>query len=299
VALEQARELRGAPRWVWGQIKVLASLVILGGSVVFIFNIIQTLSLVVRPFSIRAFRLVNRFCAGSWWHWCVLWMTYVLGVRIHVTGDDVPERENAVVVVNHQQMPDILILMAFAGSKKRLGELKWFVKDVLKYVPGVGWGMLFLDCLFVKRDWAADRKRIEQTFAKYRSHQIPFWLVSFVEATRITPKKLVRTQELARKRGLYVPEYVLAPRARGFVASIQGLGERVDAVYDVTIAFTGGIPTLRQFMSGTTRDVHMHVRRFPRAVLPETEDQLAAWLTERFVEKDQLLRRFHATGRLV
>jgi 1-acyl-sn-glycerol-3-phosphate acyltransferase len=213
-----------------------------------------------------------------------------------------PGDENAIVFANHQQMPDILILMFLAQPKGRLGDMKWFVKDVLKYVPGLGWGMLFLDCLFVKRDWAADRGRIEKTFRKYRAERISFWLISFVESTRITAKKLLKAQEFARKRGDYVPQLTLVPRSRGFVASVEGLGEMVAAVYDVTIAFEGGIPTLWQFMCGVTPRVALHMDRFPREELPQgqpRELELSRWLTRRFVEKDARLIRFQATGRLV
>ena len=86
----------------------------------------------------------------------------VHGIHAVVTGDAVPPRENAIVVANHQQMPDITFLMMWAREKDRLGDLKWVVKDVIKYVPGVGWGMAFIDCVFVKRDWTADRASIER-----------------------------------------------------------------------------------------------------------------------------------------
>ena len=115
-------------------------------------NGIQMLSLLVRPFSTRAFRKINRACADAWWGMCVSGAKRLNGSQILVTGADIPFREDAIVVSNHQQMPDITTIMAFAKTKGRLGDLKFFVKDILKWVPGVGWGMLFLDCLFIKRN---------------------------------------------------------------------------------------------------------------------------------------------------
>ena len=77
-----------------------------------------------------------------------------------ISGDELPQTENAVVIANHQSMTDVQALFLLARKAGRLGDLKWFVKNSLKYVPGIGWGMVFLDCLFVKRDWTADRRRI-------------------------------------------------------------------------------------------------------------------------------------------
>ena len=68
-------------------------------------------------------------------------------------------------------MADITFLMDFAYRKGRLGDMKWMVKDIIKYVPGVGWGMLFLDCIFVKRDWTTDKESIRKTFDA-RWHEI-------------------------------------------------------------------------------------------------------------------------------
>jgi 1-acyl-sn-glycerol-3-phosphate acyltransferase len=300
VELLLARDTRPFAVRLYGFFLALTGLSLLFATVL-VCNFLQCSSLLIWPFSRRAFRAANRLIAGSWWALCVLWVRYVIRVKVDQTGDDVPEGENAIVFANHQQMPDILMLMFLAQPKGRLGDLKWFVKDILKYVPGLGWGMLFLDCLFVKRDWAADRQRIENTFKKYRSARISFWLISFVESTRITPAKLLRAQEFAQKRGEYVPQLTLVPRSRGFIASVQGLGERAAAVYDVTIAFEGGIPKLWAFMSGITPRVALHLDRYSRQSLPQGEDQdvqLARWLSQRFIEKDARLIRFRQTGRL-
>lgn len=58
-----------------------------------------------------------------------------------------------------------------AAAECELGDMKWMVKDIIKYVPGVGWGMLFLDCIFVKRDWTTDKESIRKTFDA-RWHEI-------------------------------------------------------------------------------------------------------------------------------
>jgi 1-acyl-sn-glycerol-3-phosphate acyltransferase len=255
-----------------------------------VFNLAQTASVLLRPFSRRAFRRFNRWAADTWWGWCVLASRHLMDTRPVVTGDPVPPSENAVVVANHQDMPDITFLMDLARQKGRLGDLKWFVKRPLMFVPGVGWGMVFLDCLFVRRDWAADAGSIAATFARLRSDQVPLWLISFVEGTRITPAKRDRSRAFAASQGRRPLDRVQLPRTKGFVASVHGLRDHLDAVYDVTIAYPDGVPDLWQPRA------HLHVRRWPIAALPTAAGDLATWLLDRFEEKDELLAHFAAEG---
>lgn len=42
---------------------------------------------------------------------------------------------------------------------------------------------------------------------------------------------------------------------------------------------------------GDEYEFHVNVRRYPIEELPNDDEQLAAWLRQRYVEKDQLLTR--------
>ncbi|MCK6544793.1 lysophospholipid acyltransferase family protein [Myxococcota bacterium] len=264
---------------------------------VFVLNTIQTLSILLKPFSRRAFRAVNRWCARSIWGFWVLQAELLNGIEVRFTGERVPARENGLILANHQSMADVLSLLCFAWRCQRIGDMKWFVKDVLKYFPGVGWGMLFLDCVFVKRDWARDRDGIHRLFDKYKREQIPLFLISFLEGTRLTPKKLAASQQHAREKGLPVPEHTLIPRTRGFVATMLGLRDHLDAVYDVTIGYPGRVPGLVDCFGARVSRIELHVRRFAIDTLPTDEEALADWAMARFREKDALMKEFTETGR--
>jgi 1-acyl-sn-glycerol-3-phosphate acyltransferase len=260
------------------------------------FNIAQTLSTLIYPLSRRAFRRFNRWAANTWWGWCVTVGERVLGSRVIVSGDQVPRGESAILTANHQQMPDITTIMAFARSKDRLGDLKWFVKKALQKVPGVGWGMSFINCLFVRRDWTRDRDRIASTFRTILDERIPLWLVTFSEGTRFTPEKLQQSRQVAERLGVTPPRHVLLPRPKGFAASVRALRHHVDAVYDLTIGYPDGVPTLWQYICGQVPRIHLHVRRFPIGELPGPEEDAVAWLQSRFEEKDRLLGHFYRHG---
>lgn len=268
----------------------------IGFASLLVFNAAQTASLLLLLFSRKAFRRFNRWCANTWWGACVIASQRLNGTRLVVTGEELPADENALVLANHQNMPDIVALMILARGKRRLGDLKFFVKQALKWIPGVGWGMQFLGCPFLTRDWTSDRERIRKTFDTLVSESIPVWLVSFAEGTRSTPDKLRESAEWALANGIEATRHVLVPRTKGFAATIEGLGTHLHAVYDVTIAYVDGVPTLWQYITGSVKRIHVHVRRFPIESLPRLEHELRDWLLRCYREKDALLEHYYAHG---
>jgi hypothetical protein len=210
--------------------------------------------------------------SGIWWGLTVKLAAMIHGIRIEVTGDEIPEKENAVLICNHQQTTDIVFLLYLALQKGRQGDMLWFVKDSLKYVPGIGWGMWFFDSLFVKRQWTLDQGPIK--------------------GTRLTPDKLKRVQNSATRRGKVPLKHLMTPHSRGFNATLSGLGDYLDAVYDVTIGYEVGVPTLWQYIGGLAPVAHFHIRRFPMKSLPEESGERTKWLQAQFEIKDQLLDEF-------
>jgi 1-acyl-sn-glycerol-3-phosphate acyltransferase len=156
--------------------------------------------------------------------------------------------------------------------------------------------MQFLGCPFLTRDWTADRERIRKTFDTLVSESIPVWLVSFAEGTRSTPDKLRESAEWALANGIEATRHVLVPRTKGFAATIEGLGSHLHAVYDVTIGYVDGVPTLWQYITGSVKRIHVHVRRFPIESLPRLEHELRDWLIDCYREKDALLEHYYAHG---
>ena len=254
-----------------------------------IVNLAQFPSLLLLPISNRAFRAYNRTLAGVIWGYWAWALDHVNGLRLEVTGDPLPMAEDAIVICNHQTMSDIVVIVCLAFTKGRIGDLKWMVKDELKYVPGLGWGMLFLDCLFLKRNWADDAAHIHRAFARYISAKSPLWLVSFPEGTRLTAAKLKASQSFAAKSGFAATQHVLLPRPKGFAASVAGLRGYVRAVYSLTITYDNTAPSLVATIRGDVARVQLHVRRVEINSLPSSEHEIAAWLYADFLRKDAVI----------
>lgn len=259
-------------------------------------NLIQLPTLLVRPFSSRAFREVNCFLVAAWWTLFIRVFEWAGRVQPILSGHLGFNPENALLIANHQSMADIPGILIFAERSHRLDVVKWYVKEPLKHLPGVGWGLQFMDCLFVKRNWYADRGKIETTFRKFKEQKIPYWLVSFSEGTRMTPAKRKESQAFAKSKHLPVLENVMIPRSRGFLATVEGLRGSLEAIYDITIAFEPWVPSLWKVFRGELARIFIHVERFPLDALPNDEKSLSEWLLARFVEKDQRLARFKVQG---
>ena len=253
-------------------------------------NGLQVLAfLFLYPFSQKLFRQLNTALAGFWWGGCEWFVRNAGGVEIIQTGDDLPKEENVILISNHQGWGDIPILFKLAKEAKRIGNMKWFVKDGLKYLPAIGWGMSFLDCLFVKRNWQKDQKKIEATFKKFFDHDIPIWLMLFPEGTRFREDKLKKTKKITEKKKLPPLQHVLLPRVKGFSASVQGLKGHCQAVYDVTILYEGAAPSFLDLFRGKVKRVKLHVERFPLDRLGEEEKDIQKWIVDRFYLKNKML----------
>ncbi|HUT78987.1 MAG TPA: 1-acyl-sn-glycerol-3-phosphate acyltransferase [Polyangia bacterium] len=258
------------------------------------YNIGQVLSLLALPVSRRAFLAYNRGGARLWWRLFGLLVRALHGARVEVTGDRLPRGGNLLVVANHQQMADICFLALLADRQRAAGDLKWFVKRQVRYVPLLGWGMAFLDNLFVERSWSRDRRSIEATFARLRRDGARFWVVLFAEGTRATAEKIAAGGRLWQRQGREPALHVLPPRTRGFVATLAGLAGALPAVCDLTIAYEGGVPSLWQFILGYAPVARVHVRLFGFAELPVSDEDRAAWLFDRYALKDRILDRHYA-----
>jgi 1-acyl-sn-glycerol-3-phosphate acyltransferase len=259
-------------------------------------NGLQTLSMIVKPLSQSLFRSINRYLAHIYWSILVWFLEKVYRVRFEWHSEELPTREDVILIANHQTAVDVMPLFALAARCGRLGDMKFFVKEVFKYIPGPGWGMVFLDCIFLKRRWMADRRRIRSTFERFRAENIPLWLNIFPEGTRYTTRKMLEAQNTARHYQLPLCEHVLIPYAKAFEASILGLQDQVQAVYDITIGYPQGIPSLWQLLCGDVKTIEVHVERFPMAALPRDAQGIEQWLNERFWAKEQHLKYLQNNG---
>ncbi|MFO0726327.1 MAG: lysophospholipid acyltransferase family protein [Myxococcota bacterium] len=218
-------------------------------------------------------------------------------LRVVLSGAQLPPSENALVLVNHQCAIDINCVFSFAYRHGRLGDLRWFAKAALRNMPGIGWGLRFLDTIFVTRRWETDARTIAEVFARMQGSRLPFWLLLFPEGARQTPARLAEAQARAIALGEPPLSHLLWPRTRGFIATLGALRARTDAIYDLTIGYPHGVPHLWDLLCGYVREVHLEVERIPIDAVPLDPAAEEAWLIARWRAKDARMEAFSRDGR--
>ncbi|KAK8984689.1 hypothetical protein V6N11_020005 [Hibiscus sabdariffa] len=83
---------------------------------------------------------------------------------------------------------------------------------------------------------------------------------------------------------------------KGFVSAVSHLRSFVPAIYDVTLAIpkSSPSPTMLRLFKGQSSVVHVHIKRHLMKELPETDEAIAQWCKDLFVEKDKLLDKHNA-----
>ncbi|XVF56092.1 hypothetical protein PTKIN_Ptkin06aG0089200 [Pterospermum kingtungense] len=259
-------------------------------------NVIQAVCFVlIRPVSKNTYRKINKVVAELLWLeliWLVDWWG---GVKIKVFADhesfNLMGKEHALVVCNHRSDIDWLVGWVLAQRSECLGSSVAVMKKSSKFLPVIGWSMWFSEYLFLERSWAKDEKTLKAGLQRLKDFPQPFWLALFVEGTRFTQAKLLAAQEYATSQGFPIPRNVLIPRTKGFVSAVSHMRSFVPAIYDMTVAIpkSSPSPTMLRLFKGQSSVVHVHVQRRLMKELPETDEAVAQWCKDRFVEKDKLL----------
>ncbi|KAK3938047.1 1-acyl-sn-glycerol-3-phosphate acyltransferase [Diplogelasinospora grovesii] len=256
---------------------------------------------------------ISSCIAESVWAWIQHIFETKNGAIITFSGDLPPSGESAIVLANHVGWSDFYMIQALAQRAGMLGRCRWFAKVQLRVVPFLGWGLWAMGMPMVSRNWVKDRVELERVFRGIVERRWPTWLISFSEATRFTPKKYLESRKWCVANNRPQPLHLLYPRTKGFITTVQHLRKgapQVKAVYDLTIAYQRGAewqaaPTMWETLcvSGLSRSqrknpatgsgkgcrFHVHARRFPIEELPQTDEGLAQWLEQRWVEKGEWL----------
>jgi 1-acyl-sn-glycerol-3-phosphate acyltransferase len=216
------------------------------------------------PFAVVRRRIdpVLHAFARAWVAGNSLWMRMLHATRWEVQGLPAPRRGWFLVNCNHQSWADIFVLQHLMHG--RLPMLKFFLKQELIYVPVIGLAWWALDFPFMKRHGKEalrrnPAKRADDHEATLRACRkfalVPTSVMNFAEGTRFTPEKQAQTGSPYR--------HLLKPKAGALALTLGAMGEKFDAVIDVTIAYSPEIPSFWDFACGRVKRVAVHVEQLP------------------------------------
>jgi len=236
--------------------------------------------------------------AESWIGFNSHLMDWFTRTRFRVEGlDGLLADGHYLVLSNHQSWVDILVMQKVLN--RRIPFLRFFLKSQLIWVPLLGLAWWALDFPFMRR---ASRKQLakrpdlaaKDVIATRRACEkfkgIPVSIMNFVEGTRFTAEKH------ARQGSPYV--HLLRPKAGGVAFVLDAMGSALHSVLDVTIAYSGGTPTLMDLIAGRIPEVRFHVRQreIPEVRLQSDYEKDAAsrvrfqrWINAIWSDKDELL----------
>lgn len=226
------------------------------------------------------------------------WMKLTQKTRWDVEGADKLRRQGWYLVLsNHQSWVDIFAMQRVFN--RRAPFLKFFLKKELIWVPVIGLAWWGLDFPFMKRytreylikhpekrgqDMVSTRKACE----KFRF--APVSVMNFVEGTRYTPAKHAKTKSPYK--------HLLTPKAGGAAFVLDAMGDAIETLVDVTIAYPGGSPSFWDFLCGRIPEIRMRIDTVPipahlkgRTYSEEAEyrKEMKAWLASIWTEKDVML----------
>ena len=157
--------------------------------------------------------------------------------------------ERLILIANHQVYTDWLYLWWVAYTGRMHGHIFIILKEVLKYIPLLGPGMMFYGFIFMARKWKSDMPRLRHRLNKLKARHSgplsgsqtldPMWLLIFPEGTNLSLNTRKRSKAWAAKQGIPDMQHLLLPRSTGLYFCLQQLRGTVDWLYDCTIAYEG------------------------------------------------------------
>lgn len=223
----------------------------------------------------------------------MMWLTQRTTWR--VSGDD-GLRPDAwyLVISNHLSSVDIVVLQHIFN--RRIPFLKFFIKQELIWVPLLGMAWWGLDFPFMKRYSqqklakhpelrGKDLETTRRAMEKFKT--TPTSIMNFLEGTRFTPEKKDKQQSPYT--------HLLKPKAGGVAYTLATMGEQLDAILDVTIAYPAGIPSTWNFLQGRIPEIRVdvvkrplpdHLRHGDYSHDPDYRAAFQAWVSDLWAEKD-------------
>ena len=283
---------------------------VLVGILAFLAIILNTLFWCAFLLTIAIFKLLipiktwKRLCTkliiniGECWIYCNgLWMKALHQPKWNVEGFDSLDQTNWYLsVANHQSWADIFILQGITNRK--IPMLKFFMKDVLIWVPVIGLAWWALDMPFLKRYTketldkkpelrGKDIKAMEKSFERFSRY--PVSRFSFAEGTRFNEEKRVNQGS--------VYNFLLNPKSGGIGLTLTTM-PYIRLMLDFSIYYDGLSRSFWDFLCGRMSKVDVKVReiKIPENLLGRNyeedmqfREELKSWMEDIWQEKDEFI----------
>jgi len=222
----------------------------------------------------------------------------LLPTKWEITGIEGTRYDGRYLIIsNHISWVDIFAVQrAFHGHA---AFIRFFLKHQLIWSPILGQACAALEFPFMHRyspehlakhpeKRGKDLETARRLCRRYRF--IPVAILNFVEGTRFSRDKHADQDSPYR--------HLLRPRVGGVAFALASLGENLDAMFDVTIAYPRHDITMWEFVTGRVETIAVHARRldvpaeFMTSAVTEPGDvreRFKVWIDQLWREKDARL----------
>ena len=252
----------------------------------------------------------DRFHRIQWWWGArhLRTLRRLVGVRWLVENPEELEHGNAIVLSRHANHIDALLPLLLHGVVGRF-RLRYTLKDDLQWQPTIDIMGNLLPNVFVDRSPAPDSRLWDEMTGLAAGVDERSVAVLFPEGTFFTPDqrdhavaRLARTSPELEAPALTL-QHLLPPRPAGTRALLRGAptADIVLVAHEGMESF-GDLASIRRNLP--LRDpVRVRLWRIPRQQVPTDEDELGAWLLDRWIDLDRwigmrVIERSEGDGRL-
>lgn len=226
--------------------------------------------------------------------WMRRWLRPQLDIHL---PDGLSPQQWWLVISNHRSWTDIFMLQL--ALHRRIPMPRFFLKRELIWVPVIGLAWWALEFPFMRR-YKRERLARNPALARRdqeaterlceRAQQIPMAIYNFVEGTRFTP---------AKHRAQASPyRHLLRPKAGGTAQVVSLLGQRLNGILDITLAYARERPSFWDFLCGREGAVRLHARHLELPGWmhggdyhqdPQYKERFQTWLNALWRDKDHFL----------
>jgi 1-acyl-sn-glycerol-3-phosphate acyltransferase len=253
----------------------------------------------------RRVTLAIAWLAERWVGGTIRILDWTLTTEWIVDGvDGLDHNGHYLLVSNHVSWVDVLALMR--AFHRRAAFIRFFIKQELIWFPIGGQACWALDFPFMKRytpeflekhpeKRGTDLETTRRACRRYR--RVPVTIANFLEGTRFTPAKHAQQDSPYR--------HLLRPHSGGLSFALASLGDQLDGVFDVTLAYPGGPVSMARLLTNRVPRVIVRARRLaiPEEFMSDevtrpgaVRERFKAWLRELWEEKDALLDRLEGSA---
>ncbi len=201
------------------------------------------------------------------------------------------------VISNHQTWVDIIVLQKI--FYRNIPFLKFFLKKELIWVPVLGLAWWALDFPFMKRYTrefleknphlkGKDLEITKKACEKFKT--IPVSVMNFIEGTRFTKEKHEKQQSQYK--------HLLKPKSGGIAFVLTTMGEYLNSILDVTIAYPQKVESMWEFLCSKETEIKVRVNILPIGEEhtgnyfedEEFRNMFQDWLNSFWTKKDKVMQ---------